>query len=323
MSLEQFLTHDVIKKLAKNKKWTVSTNDKIPIDIVELVNNNKLMGAHFQDERSLTDLEFIAKTFDFNCGYTYFLSQRNDKYIILDIEPICPDHIKEYLLKLPYIYGEISKSGKGYHLIFNRPKCFNEFTDIIMKPAFIHQKRSFEILLNHYVTFTGNMLPKQKNRLSQNEFEKFFSEFAKKQPKPSKITINFDDSIESIPNFDLIMNLMDNIEYDRSPNEEYFLKADRTTDWSKYEYNYASFLHWKLDNICNTAIVQKNPLNEQQKAYIVYKTLTEKLNERNKHNSQRNNMPFLLYVSVTALERYLTGKQIKEEKKKERKQKQK
>ena len=99
----EFYSHPFIQSIQKYKRWSVSDKDKRPIDIVDYISFRKINGAQTTDEHSLVDLATLCEAIPTASNNAYFMDVMVDDFMILDIEPECPQDIKDEMLKLPYI----------------------------------------------------------------------------------------------------------------------------------------------------------------------------------------------------------------------------
>ena len=197
---ELFIKNPFIASISYNEKWTISTNKKMPVDMFQLIYKNKISGAAFKDNTTLTTLHNIHSHIPNAANFAYYLDTRIDGFVILDIEPSCPEDIRNQLLTMDWIYGEKSMSGKGIHLVFPLPDSFYDYPDALKKTAFIHKDRIYEILLNHYVTFTAAPLPDELVTLrgTGQPFTEFFNSMAsqQKETKKADLVIEIPQNIE-------------------------------------------------------------------------------------------------------------------------------
>ena len=134
----RFYTHPLIRRLSTQTRWTVSgitdlerengnvTAGKAPLCLL-LLEEGKNVGAQNHDYWNMPreDKKFGAcGTLQDVCeiapcwpNVTYWLDSAIDQVFAVDIEPTCPDDIKQKFLQTNFIYGEVSMSGKGYHLM--------------------------------------------------------------------------------------------------------------------------------------------------------------------------------------------------------------
>lgn len=144
----------------------------------------------------LVDLYDVGNILPNAANATYSLNQALDDFVVLDIEPKCPPKIRDNLLTLPYLYGELSMSGEGFHLIFQKPST--KYEEILMsKPAIREENGYYEFLLTHYVTFTGMTLRPTEQCIFQDvsKVDELFDDIA----KTKKLSINMEMDTDSIP----------------------------------------------------------------------------------------------------------------------------
>lgn len=283
-----FYNHPFIQSIANNKRWTVCDNNKRPIDMFSYMYQQKITGAIFTDEKSLVSLPELCDIIPDAANNTYYMDTLIDNFVVLDIEKTCPDNIKQKLLSTPYIYGEVSLSGKGYHLIFPLPECFSKYPIAQKKIVMKEQHGYYEILLQHYVTFTRNMLPPSPNTTS---FETIFEELASIQTE----TVRKDIDIQTlqpanIPFYNDILAVLSHMDYKKTPE-------DFCNDMSKYEYGFIGFFYRKLKNIISIKKYKVHNYTDNERAWILYTLTKDKIRYRPKHDEFRNNLPWLLYLS--------------------------
>lgn len=289
-----FYQSKFVQDIAHNKKWTITTLDKKkPLDMYGLKYEQKIYGALYTNELSLISLPDLCELVPNATNNTYFLDALVDKYVILDIEPKCPQAIKEQLLKLPYIYGETSMSGNGYHLVFPLPDCLYNYPIAMNKVVMKEEHGYYEILLNHYVTFTRNTI---QPATGNESFEEFFENMAKEQKETKRADIDITIEPENIPHKDTIMSQLLDI---GDPNACYSKSvADFHDDMSKYEYGLIGFHHYKLKNLIRVLSESDgSTYSDNDKAWILYEVAQELLEHRDKHDSARDGLPWLLYLS--------------------------
>lgn len=291
-----FYNSAFVHELAGNEKWTVSDKDKRPIDMRALIERGKVWGvAYNRGYNPLVDLETLKETIPNATNNAYYLEADTDKYVVLDIEPKCPDLIKRELLKLPYLYGETSMSGKGIHLVFALPENIWSAYPVIHNKLAIKEKHGYyEILLNHMVTFTRNCIGDVYDPKSVSEFEKVFETLAAEAKETSELAkeinvteINTDD----IPSYNRILSVLTAQTYKKKPSDFY-------DDMSKYEFGMASFYYHMLQKLLKGDHFKNVEYTDEQCAVIVYSLLCKKLEYRAKHDTQRNNMPWLMYIAT-------------------------
>lgn len=301
---KDFYTNPIIQSIQYKPKWTVSDANKMPIDMYGIITEHKIMGALFTDEKSLVPLTTVCKVIPDAANNTFYLDSLIDGFVVLDIEPKCPDDLKTELLKLPYLYGEVSMSGKGYHLLFRLPDCISEYPVAQQKIVMKEEHGYYEILMNHYVTFTRNSIPLNGNT-NEKDFETLFRQLASVQKETIK-NGEFDVSIEApndIPAEDIIISTLIGKPYNKTP-------ADFNGDTSRYEYGYIGFLHFNLKRILSIpSLKDRHMYTDNEKAWLIYKSAQEVIPYRSKHDENRCQLPWLLYLAKDCIEKDTTTPQ--------------
>lgn len=289
---QDFYEHPFIKSIKDNKKWTISTNKKMPIDIFMHESFNCITGALFTNSHALTSLNHLCELFPRAKNHAYYMDALVDNFVLLDIEPKCPDDIKQKLLETNYVYGEISMSGKGVHLVFPVPDCIDDYPIVKNKIVMKEEHGYYEILLQHYVTFTRNQIPKSKIK-NQDNFIKIFKELAEKQKEHNVTDVDIKDMEPDIPKKDEIINILSLQKFGKTPK-------DYHDDMSFYEWAAIEFLMKKLDMLLKTTIAKQDHVySDNERAWLVYKTLPNIIEERDKHYQRRHGLPWLLYLCET------------------------
>ena len=284
----KFYSHPLIQELSCCKRWTISTNNKIPVDMCVIRDYKRIAGAKYQDERSLVTLDEVLDIIPCAANHAFFLDCVDCNYVVLDIEPKCPDEIKKQLLNLNYIYGEVSMSGKGYHLVFPLPKSYRDYPVLQTKKVLKEEHGFFEILLNHYVTFTRKMLPDATGKADFDDLFKSMAQVQKETIRNDNITFENANTEPDIPHRDELISVLNRVT----------LKKSFDGDYSRYEFSYAKKVYCTLQEILTTVKPYKNiEYNATQKAWLIYIALKNILEYRPKHDSLRNGVPWLLFVA--------------------------
>lgn len=305
----EFRQNPFIQSIQDNPKWTISDSNKMPLDMHILFDETKIKGAHFHDERSLVTLpeidDYFSKLNQIATNHAYFLDVMTDHFMVLDVEPSCPDELKQKLLQTDYIYGEVSLSGKGYHLVFKEPKCFLQYPNAYAKKSLKHANKYYEILLNQFCTFTGNMIPLQDNPTT--DFNDIYKELA---TEARDISVKRDVNVQSIeekPDTEYADKILDMLrmsahDYKKKPEDFKKDKSPGENDMSRYEWAYIAYLNWKLSSILAVQfIAAEHEYTDDEKAYFLYTVIKEMLPHREKHDTYRytkNNqkLPWLGYL---------------------------
>lgn len=290
LDFPEFYNHPFIQSIANKERWTVSDSEKMPIDMFAFIyQQGRIKGAAFTNENSLVSLPTLCKAIPNAANNTFFMDSLTDNFVMLDIEKTCPDDIKAELLQLPYIYGETSLSGKGYHLVFPVPACMSEYPVAMKKTAMKETHGYYEILLNHYVMFTRNMLPPATGN---GDFDTLFRSLCEQQKDVHREDVEIDSlEPEQGPDYDKIVGLLMRQDYRKT-------KTDFCEDASKYEYGYMGHLHYKLKQILKVnTIAVGYTYSDNEKAWILYTVAKDKIPYRAKHDESRDGLPWLLYLA--------------------------
>ena len=298
---QSFRNNPFVASIASNERWTVSTAQKMPIDMYTLINKGVVSGAIYNNELSLVTLDKLNETIPNATVYTYYMDTLIDHFVVLDIEPKCPDDIKANLMQMGCLYMETSMSGKGIHMIFRAPMdILQQYPSAKEKTAMKEEHGYYEILLNHYITFTGNQVPTANiTNSDDNAFLELFENLAKEQKSASKTDV----TIEEIPEVNTkyaqnILNVLSGCghKYNKKP-EDFF------NDMSKYEFSYTAYLQHRLENILDVPTVKQegHVYTDAEKAWFLYKITSQELPYRPKHDEKRNGVPWLLYLAFEVI----------------------
>lgn len=298
-----FYKNEFIQSIANKAKWTVSgkiTPDakgpaKVPIDMYSIIHEGgQIHGAKWPNEACLVTLPELITALPHAKNHAFYLEAMADKAVVLDVEQNCPEEILNKFLQMPYIYGEISMSGNGYHLVFPLPeKILYQYPVAAKRARWLENEHHYyEIHLAHYVTFTRNMLPPSPGTI---QFEPFFEEFAAEQKEQITVKVNqVNIEVDTIPWSKDILQQLANTRLGKSP-EDY-------ASQSNYEYGWAGKLMRALERLLK-AMEKKfdHDYTMEERAELLYHALKNKVPHRDKHDETRQKMPYLLYVTTTML----------------------
>jgi hypothetical protein len=294
---EEFYNNPVIQRLASERRWTISDNNKVPIDMTDLLasNGQAIHGALTKKEghNPFVDLYTLMKNIPNAANNAYSLDAKTDGVMVLDIEPKCPKAITEKLLQLPAYYGEFSMSGKGFHLIFPVPK---EYEDVYSCCVAVKEEHGYyEFLCNHCVTFTRNIIPAgyvpNIGQGSYNDFVKVWSDLASKVDLTTKDTvIDIMSEEEDTEWTDYVQKILrsDAKAYKKTPE-------DFEDDMSRYEHGYTGHVYFVLLNILKSLKVF---YTKSEMIWEVYRATSELIPYRDKHDTVHDRMPWLLYQAA-------------------------
>lgn len=294
--LDNFSKSPIMLELAKKPYWTINEKEsKKPIDIWHLYKTGEIRGAY--DETALTTLPNLFKLLGgIPDNFVYSLDAIRDNIVVLDVEKTCPEDLKSKLIQTAFLYGDISVSGKGIHLVFPCP-ALDEVTE--SKVAMKEENGNYEILLKHYVTFTKNgFLPIYDNENAPVKFQNIWNDLAEKQKLFTKQVINFDiDDIDmDFPEYDELFNatVKNYLNHFSKKPEDY------NNDMSRFEFAVIGKIRLGLIYLLDLPKFSKLNLTENQQIMIVYRAAEEILPHRAKHEQVRNGKPMLLYQTCNS-----------------------
>lgn len=298
-----FYENPIIGAIADVERWTVSDNEKVPINMRELLDRGRIWGAHEISAECLVTLGELTDRLPQAANNAYYLRAQTDGLLVLDIEKTCPPEVAAELLKIPALYAERSMSGRGYHLVLPLPANFWAFPIAAGKRVLKEEHGWFEILLDHWVTFTRNVLPGTdlpEPDLSGHAWEDLYETLAGKAVEAP--TTEFDVSAErpEIVRLDQIIELMTRRGLEKSLD-------DFNGDFSRFEFSSLGTLYNRLAPIL-VAVQDAEPdavFDASAKSWLIYEAATRLLPPRDKHDEIRNGMPLLLNAAVSLVARRL------------------
>lgn len=297
----QFYNNPFVKQIAKIEKWTVSDKDKRPIDMHALIHEQKVWGMSFdRGYNPLVNLKTLCDVIPSAKNNAFYLDAIADNFVVLDIEPTCPDIIKRKFLELPYLYGETSMSGKGLHLVFELPKhILEKYPNAKNKIALKDGNGHYEILLYHMITFTRNVLPPSTYKEDIAVFENIFELLAMQAKDTSTAQGQKIEDIDTttIPHFEEIVDELETKKYGKTAYDFVDRKNGKDHDHSAFEFGATGFYYRALNKLIESDEYKNHEYTDEEKAIILYTVTSRMLPERAKHETIRNGMPWLLFVA--------------------------
>ena len=303
-----FFANPVIQELAPRPFWSVSDKNKRPIDMYALETLHEIKGANPELSGATATLDKTIDILHYPSNHAYLLDVMRDNYVVLDIEKSASTHNRQRFLKLPYVYGETSLSKKGLHLVLPKPENFDDFPAATTKLKLQHASGEYEILLNHWVTFTRNMLTRAQNpRGNTDDWNKLYAELATQAKEILRATEAIEwpaNDIDSIPDADTIIEkLTDPHIYRKTPQD--FLRSDNTPDMSRYEAGWMFKHLYVLQRIIKAPPISTNDhtYTKQDCATLLAYLAKDKLEHRDKHDQIRCGHPYLVYIAKNIVEK--------------------
>lgn len=294
----EFYSNPMIMTLASKPRWTANTQTadgkgKMPISIDMFRDYRKIVGCTMPDEPdtpSLTTLSEIQGEMPLVNHHTFRLHNPEDGVICLDVEKTCPDELKRQFLNLPYVYGEVSLSGKGYHLFLPYPTdLMREFPAAQTKIQIKGPDNHYEFLINrHFVTFTRRMLKPSPGTTDPDAIMRPL--WAAQTVSTRQRSLDPDVDLDDVPQAEYILRMLSVKTFKKTV-------ADYDRDESRYDLALARFTYnCFIDLVSNWTFKNYGYLYTDDDAVaIVSRRLHELRPERNDKKGDRNGMPWLAY----------------------------
>jgi len=296
-----FYGNPIISAIADLPRWTVSDSAKAPINVRELLfGEGRLWGAHEVSEHCLVTLDEMVTHLPTAANSAFYLRAQTDGFLVLDIEKTCPPETARRLLALPSLYSELSMSGRGYHKIMPLPANFWDFPVATNKKVLQAPKGHFEILLDHWVTFTRSPVPAALQPAIDYRpglWEEVYADLAKAAVETPTVEFDIDGARPEIARREQIIDLMTRRPLDKS-------LEDFHGDHSRFEFSTLGVLFNRLTTIL--VAINANHGTEYDEAsmsWLLYEAASEMLPPRDKHEEARNGMPLLLNAAVAMVSR--------------------
>lgn len=317
-----FYGNTAVQLLATRPRWSVSgrlgddleATVKAPIDMRALMDRGRIRGAWETSENCLVTLDELTAFLPDAANCAFYLQAQTDGVMVLDIEKTCPPEIAAPLLGMSEtLYSDLSMSGRGYHLLMPLPGNFWDYPLAVGKKVLKEEHGYYEILLEHWVTFTRNEIPAERYVDSDgilpvapawDELYASLAELAEETP-----ALEFDISAEKpeIPREEQIVDLMT-----RQPPKRDL--ASFHGDHSRWEFSILGVLYNRLAAILVAVKdVVDHPYDERDQAWLVYLAGQKIIPARNKHEEYRNGVPLLLNAAVSLVARRAADALRKEE----------
>lgn len=321
-----FYNNSAIQSIAHQRRWTISDNNKMPIDIRNLVFNGMITGAHGIDHADveLDTLDELTQHIPTAHNHAYYHRMLDTGFVIVDIEPSCPESYRNMLFQLPHVYAETSMSGRGYHLIIPVSNDMRFSPVYAGLSAVKHDKGWVELLFDHWITFTRNDIDVvSSNTVSQHRWEQYVYDFVHEFSKKSHTNTKGDFS----DNLDFFTGPLYSVDYPLKAFEHHIDHvvsdvwrkntkelSDFSYDTSRLEYSkISSTLHACLDHLYFFYTTRNCEYQLPHPDYLarwIYQAIyyTSDLREepiityRDKHDSPRNGYPWILYTIFNVID---------------------
>lgn len=317
----EFYDNPAIRALAAACRWTISgrlgeldpgdegSGRKAPIDVRHLIEGcnagcrhvGPLRGAFALDATCLVTLDELSASVPNAANAAYYLQAQSDGLIVIDIEPDCPPGISTDLLRLPgIVYSELSMSGRGFHLVAALPGNFHDFPVAVDKRVLREEHGWYEILLDHWVTFTRTPVPQRivdhvaavARPPQWASVEGLYADLAARARPSLSISatkVGTDDSMPEIPHAESIVERTV-----AAARTRLRAKEDFQGDLSRWEFSVlGTIYHWLQESLNSYRTIGATYSSGDQ-AWLLYLAGLKLIPNRPKHAQLRNGRPFLL-----------------------------
>lgn len=316
-----FNNNPLIQKLAKEPNWTISDVQKKPLDSRSYLTTGQFtLAKPTEDWRPTVTLdELNADPKLRNTNRTYHLDASNNHVICIDIENTISEDMKMKLLQLPFQYLEYS-THMGFHglLYIDDKYLVPGTTSLFSRTGIKLPDRTWEVICNnHYCTFTQNVIePVKQSPQRTDELMKDFIQYLlnimideeyEKQQRVQAANLDGGFPKELLPVTKLFPE--EDFEYIRKLSPDNFLDANGKPDESRFEYNVCVFIRKQLANRIIFGFDDpfwkmsmpngKEELSTEDYVYLTAYFAKEILPHRDKHDTQRDGVPYLLYICTT------------------------
>lgn len=288
-SFPAFYQNPFIQALADVPQWTVSDNEKMPINMRELMTTGRLWGAHEISSECLLRLDELTDFLPTAANNAFYLRSQTEGFAVLDIEKECPPDIAAQLLELPSLYTERSMSGRGYHLLMPLPRNFWDYPIATGKRKLRHEQGWYEILLDHWVTFTRDVVPGAAvSATPSQQWDELYASLARTAIASPGADMSVDEDKPEIPHEEILLQLTTGQPLTITP-------ADYHHDMSRYEFAVLRQLYKRL--LSNTGHMRaRYPDLIYQDSHIVwllFEAARAMIPPRAKHEELRGGKPLL------------------------------
>lgn len=335
IAFPDFYSNQAVQVIAGVCRWTISGNlgsdddpnggRKAPVDVRHILegcnsgcrHTGQLRGAFALDQTCLLTLDELTRHIPTAANAAYYLQAQTDGLMIIDIEPDCPPHIATDLLRLPGIlYSELSMSGRGFHLLVHVPENFYDFSVASSKRVLREEHGWYELLLDHWATFTRNPVPlsirqhvnKAQSQPAFASVDELYADLAgkaKDNTLSSSAAISTDIDAPSIPHADQIVDYAV-----QNARGKLRLPEDFDNDMSRWEFSVLGSLYaWMQHRLASLALNGRS-YSSSDVTWLLYRAAIElPIPHRPKHDEMRNGRPYLLDRAAALVAERVAAKQ--------------
>ena len=305
----EFYGNPVIQMLAHEPRWTVTEpGTKMPINIREVLSSGRIWGAHEISAECLMPLDEMLSQLPDVANNAFYLRASIDRVLVLDIEKTCPPTVARELLKMPALLRERSLSGLGWHMVMPLPDNFADFPIAARKRVLKQEDGWYEVLVDHWVTFTRDTTPEPPVDPDAPSWERVYASLAEKAVETPRVALDIDDERPDIPRFERIVSFLSEA-------------ADGMTadayggDASRFEFAVIGRLYNRLTGalpVLQDAEPDADYSDQSVQAWLVYSAAKSVIPHREKHDELRAGVPLLMSSTVSLISQRVAKDRAKE-----------
>ncbi|KRL78132.1 hypothetical protein [Ligilactobacillus equi] len=351
--IEEFNNNPTIKYLGQFPTWTISIIQKkedgklgkIPVNASAIIKGQT--SFHKSEDfcspqtpgnmLTLPELNSNPKLYGIN--RTWHVDAKATKVFAIDIENDLNSGVVENLMKLPFLYLEESVSG-GLHGLLPFTDELQAKYPMLVDTTVVKQRLNadgqdlgtFEVFFkDHFITLTK--ATKDIPPVSKTAAFEFLDQFLQgvEQAKDKSLANQGNRQVVKGDTPEISEIISDSLT-DQALDQLFRMSPINYDggDLSKYE----NAVVYKAANLIKHAFLSSEPmmtmnvkkkyhkLSVEELSYAIYLTVKKVVSYRKKHDSKRNGMPYLLYLSANCVSRLREEERISFEKYQAQKQKQ-
>ena len=348
-----FSQNPLIASMAQDANWTMSDMEKRPINARTFIDTGILENYTYDSIDPLVTLPELDSDPNLQAvNRAYRLKARQNRIIAVDVEPEAPLDMKLESLNMPAHFTELSMNG-GVHLVIQVPEdCINDenrymFDDLSVVKEVIpndpatnkpYQRPAFyEVILNdHFVTFTKRMIVDKPcvdynaDPAAKEQLQRFLAnlvsmdkERKKERELAKKFRIEMAEGKHLDPEKKQAIDRFIGLRFFDVAKQQAHEKqlSDFGEDSSRYEMAVANGIAYhtvKNINLAEDTISFRDlalSLSETEIIHAIYLLLRDVVPYREKHDEDREGLPWLLFTSKRAYE-YVKAQNAKRQKEK-------
>lgn len=333
------LADEALRPLTLAGRWTVSgepceryrhgDGDKIPLNIAS-VYRGEAFGARLGDEDAVTDIASLKTAFGaLPPNMATFWNVDEYPCLLLDIESHADPAMLAESASYPALYAESSLSGVGRHLILPLDSVDEDLSALRMVKTLRSPDGDWEVHLRHWVTFTGNDVPVTASDEGAAAWRARFSEMMRGRNDPANpwagdphgVSLDLASLVARPPAYmaDVLSSFRRFANRPRKRPDDFAYKrrpvGKGPYDVSRYEMS--CMCHYAIQLIRDMerglfitfddriVRIRTDEWSDDALAYILYRAADAGalgFSHRDKHDTLRLGLPYLLYESIKAVD---------------------